>query len=96
MAAPTLAMYIVLASGGLVMHFFYTPAGGGQSPRDHLGCPKIVLDHVHVYNIYIYINYVCVHHNAYVQELGIFLPLQQIIKHGVWLLMKPHLHIRHT
>ena len=40
---------------------FFTPQLAGKARQ--LGCPKIVLDHVRVY-IYIYINYVCAHHNA--------------------------------
>ena len=39
---------------------FFTPQLAGEAHQ--LGCPKIVLDQC-VY-IYIYINYVCAHHNA--------------------------------
>ena len=63
MAAPTLAMY---STCFWWTNAFFTSRLVGEvvGKARHLGCPKIVLDHVHVY----YINYVCVHHNAYVQK----------------------------
>ena len=39
-------------------HHISTPQLAGKAHQ--LGCPKIVLDHVHVYKK----NYVCAHHNA--------------------------------
>ena len=41
------------------VHLLFTPQLAGEARQ--LGCPKIVLDHVRVYYIYIY---VCTHHNA--------------------------------
>ena len=70
------------------MHFFIPRlVGEVVGKARHLGCPKIVLDHVHVYNI-LYKLFV---HTTMLTYRNIFLPLQQIIKHGVWLLMKPYL-----
>ena len=69
MAAPTLAMYSTCF--WWTNAFFYTPiklVGEVAGKVRHLGCPKIVLDPIMYMYIIYYINYVCAHHNAYVQK----------------------------